>query len=221
MINIGLIRAHSRFRRSVARCKLYVSACKTLFVTTNISRWRAVAVGGTPPWDKRNEIIAGFIADRSSVLDLGCGAQTLRTHLKPQCKYQPCDVVRGTPGVTFCDFNAGIYPDLDQPFDYVVCSGLLEYIRKPREFLDQVCQLGQTLLVSYHVFKPSESKLERLARNWVTHMTRNDMERVLQSVGLEWKILAVLGPNEIIYEIHRPSTDVVSPPGCDNVQGCI
>jgi len=175
------------------RCRTCFAAGKTIVVRTKVHQWQKVAFAGRPSWDERNEIIAGFIPAGSSVLDVGCGAQTLKQHLKPGCRYQPCDVIKSSPDVIYCDFNAGIYPQFTELFDYVVCSGVLEYIRKPREFLQKVPQWGQAVILSYNPLPPGGSKLERLGNGWgwVNHFTRPELENLFDELELHWAILQI------------------------------
>jgi hypothetical protein len=166
-------------------------ACVTLLVRTHVRRWEKVAQAGKPTWDERNETISGFIPAGSSVLDVGCGAQTLKQYLKPGCRYQPCDVVKSSPDVIFCDFNAGIYPETKETFDYVVCSGVLEYIRQPEEFLRRIPPLGRSVIISYNTLAPGGSKLARMGNGWgwVNHFTSQELENLFAKSGLSWTIL--------------------------------
>jgi hypothetical protein len=194
---VGMIRSAKN------RGRMLVSACVTLLVRTKVNQWRKVAFGGTPSWDERNKIIAGFIPAGSSVLDIGCGAQTLKQHLKPGCRYQPCDVIQSSPEVIFCDFNAGIYPAIREHFDYVVCSGVLEYIRKPGEFIKQVPQWGRTVILSYNPLPPGGSKLARLGNDlgWVNHFTREKLENLFDQSGLKWTVLHTDKLAYVIYSL--------------------
>jgi 2-polyprenyl-3-methyl-5-hydroxy-6-metoxy-1,4-benzoquinol methylase len=128
--------------RIIDWCRTCARAFVTLMVRTKVRQWRRVAFAGRPSWDERNKIIAGFIPAGSSVLDIGCGAQTLKQHLPPGCKYQPCDIIKSSPEVIFCDLNGGIYPETRERFDYVVCSGVFEYVRRPQEFLNKIPLMG-------------------------------------------------------------------------------
>ncbi len=179
------------------------AVCITLMLRTYVRRWQQVAQAGPPTWDERNAIIAKFIPAGSSVIDLGCGAQTLRNHLAPDCTYQPCDIVKSSPDVIFCDFNVGIYPEPGGIFDYVVCSGVLEYIWKPKEFLSRVPRLGHALLLSYNPRMKGESKFDRLAKHWVNHLDRDALEKMFDELGLGWKVVNVRSPNEYLYSIQR------------------
>jgi 2-polyprenyl-3-methyl-5-hydroxy-6-metoxy-1,4-benzoquinol methylase len=180
----------SATRRVINFGRTCAKACATLVVRTKVRQWQKVAFAGTPSWDERNRIIAGFIPANSSVLDVGCGAQTLRQHLNPGCQYQPCDVVKSSTDVIFCDFNAGVYPDIKDRFDYVVCSGLLEYIRNPRKFLPRISLLGRVVILSYNPLLPGGSKLARLGNDlgWVNHFTKGELESLFDEMGLKWTI---------------------------------
>jgi len=177
--------------------------CETVVLRTHVRKWEKVAKQGPPTWDERNIIIARFIPEGSSVIDLGAGAQTLRTHLKPGCKYQPCDVVKSTPDVIFCDFNRGVFPELKETADYVVCSGILEYIRNPKEFIGRVSKYARTLLLSYNPRMKGESRLDRMARHWVNHLTNQSLEKILDDLGLKWKLINTREPNEYLYEVQE------------------
>jgi len=180
-----------------------LSVCATLLFRTHRRRWARVARQQTPPWDARNRIIGGLIAPGSSVLDLGCGAQSLRRYLPGDCRYQPCDVVQETPDVIPCDFNAGVYPTFETPFDYVVCSGVFEYVRKPEEFLGHLSRFARIAIVSYHPFVSGSSRWNRLAFNWVNHFTEVDLHRLFDHAGLEWTIAEGRDSSERIYELRR------------------
>jgi hypothetical protein len=174
----------------------------TLLVRTHVRRWQKVAHAGRPVWDERNEIIAGFIPAGSSVLDVGCGAQTLKQHLKPGCEYQPSDIIKSTPDVIYCDMNAGIYPRTDKQYDFVVCSGLFEYMRKPEEFLERIPRLGRTVIMSYCPLFEGGSKLSRLGNNWVNHYTKDELENLFTAKELQWSFLHTEERHYVIYSLQ-------------------
>lgn len=186
-------------------CRICGSAAFVLLVRTKKRQWRDVAYGGPPSWDDRNVIISSFIPDGSSVLDVGCGAQTLKRHLKSGCSYQPCDLVKSTEDVIVCDFNAGIYPDKSKSFDYVVCSGVLEYVHKPKEFLQRIPTLGRITILSYNPMAPGGSRLERLGNGWgwVNHFTRLELESIFSELELKANILHIEKLAYIIYSLEK------------------
>lgn len=181
------------------------SIFKTLTLRNQRARWFRVAFGGPPEWDDRNKTIASFIPEGSSVLDLGCGAKTLKRFLGPETTYQPCDLIRSSDEVIQCDFNAGIYPSVVCRYDYVICSGVLEYIRKPKVFLEKIGGLGERLIVTYNVFPAGGSRMDRLADNWVNHFSEAELHSQFEKSGFEWKILSLRNTFEYIYLLSKKS----------------
>jgi hypothetical protein len=185
-----------------AKCRAFSAILTTLAVRTHRGRWAETAVAGRPPWDSRNEKIASFIPAGSSVIDLGCGAQTLKRHLSSECEYQPCDLVKSSADVILCDFNAGLYPKVGKRFTHVVCSGVLEYVRNHRRFLKERSSLGENLIVSYNLRLPEDSKLQRMSNNWVNHFSRSELEEIFRDAGLSAECLDVAEDGrEAIYKL--------------------
>jgi Methionine biosynthesis protein MetW len=184
--------------RSMSDC---CASLRTLLLRTDVRRWRRTATEA-PPWDGRNQMIAGLIPGGSSVLDLGSGAQTLRQYLKPGCRYQPCDVVKSSADVLLCDFNRGLYPQVEEPFDYAVCSGVFEYVRAPERFLTRVVALGNQAILSYATAQADEGRWDRWRHGWVNHYTRSQLEGLFAALGLRSQPTARWG-RHLIYTIGR------------------
>ena len=199
-------KARSAVRRVTGLVGILPSVMATFVFRTHTNRWHQVAHAGRPPWDERNQVIGNLIEAGSTVLDIGSGAQTLRGYLPQNCTYQPCDVIKSTPDVIFCDFNAGTYPEPGKYFDYVVCSGVFEYIRKPAEFLNRVPRLGRTVLFSYNPYLPGSSKIQRLGNNWVNHFTQEELQVLFQQAGLVWEILQTKNNKFLIYSLNVAET---------------
>jgi hypothetical protein len=192
----------------VRLCRDVLSALTTLVVRTNVRRWEKAALEKEPCWDERNRIIATFIPGASSVVDLGAGAQTLKRYLKSGCEYQPCDIVKSSPDIIVCNFNSGIYPRLSRRYDYVVCSGVFEYMRHPSQFLSNIRQYGNRIILSYVPAGQTIGPFERLARGWVNHLTSQQLEALFATNGLDWKLICRQDNSETIYELK--STDSCS-----------
>jgi hypothetical protein len=189
-------------RRAVEFSLTPVNATITMCLRTHKSRWAKVATE-VPSWDERNKLIAGFIPENVSVVDLGSGARTLKLHLKPGCEYQPCDVVQSAPEVLLCDFNSAIYPNLTRHYDYVVCSGILEYMRDPADFLSRIQTYGETILLSYNPLFPAETKVSRLGKGWVNHFTLPQLETLFGTAGLKSHVLMRRDPHEVTFQLTR------------------
>lgn len=184
-------------RRTMERLGDMWIIARTFFLRTDTGRWKRNA-REIPAWDDRNRLFASLIPPSSSVLDLGAGAQTLRGYLV-DCEYQPCDVVEGE-GVLFCDYNRDLYPAVTKPYDFVVCSGVLEYIREPRVFLGRVFSLGKQGLLSYAYLRPAETKVKRMKHGWVNHLAQAELEGLFNALNLKWTLLQIWN-HQLIYRI--------------------
>lgn len=167
-----------------------IRVLKNIYQRNDVSRWREIRVS-EPPWDERNQIIARLIPDNTSVLDIGSGAQTLRKCLASGVRYQPCDLIAGD-GV-----HSGIHPDIQQPFDFVICSGSMEYARRPEDFIERVSGFRKTLILSYISRRNKESKWSRLRAGWLNHLTEQELEALFCRKGLHWSIIGEWGRKKI------------------------
>lgn len=168
---------------------------------TQKRRWAQVAVSGPPIWDNRNKKIGRFIPPGSSVLDMGCGAQTLKAYLPTDSVYQPCDLVKSSPDTLQCDFNAGQYPQSDMKYSHIVCSGVLEYIRDHEQFLKVCATLGDTVIISYNVYRKGDSKLDRMANHWINHFSQSELEKLFIKSGLSGECINHELNGEVIYTL--------------------
>lgn len=193
----------AEFDKIFRRARAVLAAIRTLSVRTDVARWRRVA-REVPSWDQRNRIIAEFIKENSSVLDLGAGACLLKFYLKPGCTYQPCDIIVSSTDVIYCDFNSAVYPILPRKFDYVVCSGIFEYMRDPVSFLSIIRDYGHRIILSYNPTKQGELTISRLAKGWVNHLNEDDLNKVFANLKLRAeKLDAQQSNNQIILELVK------------------
>jgi hypothetical protein len=175
---------------------------KAAFAVTDRKRWARNAAQ-SPPWDGRNILIVRHIPPNATVLDLGAGAQTIRTHLPPGCRYVPCDIVRSSPDCIVCDFNRGIYPPLDRAYDFTICSGVLEYLREPLEFLRRISAYSPSFILSYQPAEADGSdKLGRLSDGFVNHLRKEELESLLEQAGYRHEQVDTW-LRQVIYRLSR------------------
>ncbi|AKM83788.1 TPA: hypothetical protein DCZ46_00410 [Candidatus Campbellbacteria bacterium] len=157
--------------------KIFISL-RVIFIKNDLERWKNVSEKSPTAWYERNRLIAKIIPDKSRVLDIGCGDQNLRSFLKKDCEYQPCDLIANRTGVLFCDFNSNIYPSVNYQYDYVILSGVLEYARNPKDAIEQLSRYGEHMIISYSHFDKEKSKLERLNKGWVNNLTEDNLNEL-------------------------------------------
>lgn len=194
----AVARARSRMRRGLR-------VLRTAAGTTDRGRWVDTNDPGYQTAD-RNRLIAAFVPDGSSVLDLGAGTQQLRRFLPPGCEYQPCDLVE-RENVLGCDFNAGRFPDVRQRYDVLVVSGVLEFVRDPEGFLGRLPSFGDTLLLSYRIRPTGVTVRERLVSGYLSHLTQEELEDMLDRLEYRWERAGVYehvnGPQPHSQPIYR------------------
>lgn len=100
----------------------------------------------SPAWTDRNFKIASQISPNKSVLDLGCGSKDLLKYIRPS-KYVGIDYNN-----KFSDIQVNFNQDFLLPsrnWDYVICSGLLEYIVNVDKFFSSISRSGKTYIITY------------------------------------------------------------------------
>ncbi len=148
----------------------------------------------------RMRLIAGTIrgdASIHSVLDVGAGSGTLAGLLGPGIHYLGLDITGrrepddGYPPVRFCDFdNADSLLDvIDEPFDAVVISGVLEYLKDWRAVFQTLTKKalrpGGRMLVSAINFPFYKTFPVKQHPAWINHFTPADLHAAIAGNGLK------------------------------------
>lgn len=156
---------------------------------------------GPAEWAKRTQFIAKLIPRGSSVIDLGGGLGHLYKYLK-DCHYVSLDVDTFTDMTIKADFNAGNYPDIKPQYQYVVGQGIIEYMKKPKDFLRQIQKYGDILILTYRRWTPDKWRMER------KEFTFDDINTYLKDTGWEKLVEKNLlsdatGPIERVYVCRK------------------
>jgi methionine biosynthesis protein MetW len=119
-------------------------------------------------------LIAGMVAPRSRVLDIGCSDGALIEHLFRNlgcdARGLELDMAAVTRAVTHglpvmqgdADSDLANYPDA--AFDYVILSRTLQAVEKPREVLAQMLRISTYAIVSFPNFGHWSLRLQLLLR---------------------------------------------------------
>lgn len=145
----------------------------------DLKRWQENALL-TPTWEERNRLIGTWIASGSSVIDVGAGSRNLLNYLVDPRSYVAVDIIQEHPGTLYADFNSFIAPQITGRHDYVVCSGLLEYIVNLDFLLDQVARWGRFIIVTYACREHVSDEAVRIARGWVNNLSKRELLALLR-----------------------------------------
>jgi methionine biosynthesis protein MetW len=109
------------------------------------------------------QIISDWIPDTTRVLDLGCGAGTLLSHLQNQqrniigygleidnAKFADC--IRAGVNVIQADLDEGLHQFDDQSFDVVILSQTLQAIKRPDFLLEEIARVGKKAIIAFPNF---------------------------------------------------------------------
>lgn len=102
-------------------------------------------------WLDRSEIAARFIRPGDTVLDLGCGAQTLRRFLPASVGYIPVDRVKLHPDTWVADLDSD-FELPERPFNVVTCIGLFTHLKNPEALLSRLARAypGTFIIYTWH-----------------------------------------------------------------------
>lgn len=98
-----------------------------------------------PHWTRRNKLIGeSILSPNKTVLDLGCGAKDLLKYYTPS-QYLGVDIVESA------DVTVDLSGEFELPsgWDYVVNSGILEYVNDLDKYLKQISTLGNEYIFSW------------------------------------------------------------------------
>jgi hypothetical protein len=132
-------------------------------------------------WDERSRLMARSIGPGSRVVDLGAGAQALRSGLPAGCTYVPIDVVQRTSDTIVCDLNRDDLPQLAA--DCLVASGVIEYITDVDRILKWMTSVAPSVVISYEA-ADGQTRYYRRRSGWVNDYTNSEVRELLHRNGL-------------------------------------
>ena len=145
-------------------------------------------------------------ADRSRVLDYGCGGSPYRTLFDP-CTYHRADLVEGSSNIDFQYGADALLPREAENYDCVLSTQVLEHVQSPPTYLKEC----------YRVLRPGGSLLLTTHGAFEDHACPHDywrwtafgLQQLVEACGMKVRKLKKLttGPRGILFlgerEMHR------------------
>ena len=113
----------------------------------------------------------------ATVVDLGCGQQTLRSLLAREVIYKPVDRIRYSDDTMVVDLNG---PGPDGQYDVAVMLGLLEYLQEPLGRFDWIAGHARYAVFSY---VDESHKKNRSRRSWQGCRDFDTVENYIKDLG--------------------------------------
>ena len=138
-------------------------------------------------WEGRATIAREYLADVSSVVDIGCGKMTLKRLLPYGVRYQGVDIAPRDETTIVLDLNKERLPAMD--FDAANVLGVMEYIDDPDAFFDQLEQF-ELLVFSYNC-KGIKDVLTNLGilrstpKGWRNRLTKAEIIALIERHGFK------------------------------------
>lgn len=161
----------------------YLLTLRHFISGTDIKRWSNITNFDTQ-WDERTRMMAAMVPPGASVLEFGSGREVLGGMLPEGCYYQPSDIVARSERTLVCNLNES-FPALDRKWDYIVFSGVLEYIHDLPGLLKQVRANCHQCLLSYAPTDQLQCMTTRMQSGWVNHFTSQEIAQMLREAGFE------------------------------------
>lgn len=139
-------------------------------------------------WKHRTYRLAEWISSDSRVIEIGCGKQAITDVLDKSISYLPTDAFPLDPSVHILDLNRPAtqwrLPGGDN-FDYLVSSGVLEYLLATETAIEWFSTRVNTILCSYLHPEPCgmESIDERINAGFKNHYSIGQLNDLFEQFG--------------------------------------
>ena len=154
-------------------------------------------------WPERSKQACSWInslklSAQSSIYDLGCGHQTVRTYLSTTLNYVPFDYLKRADNVQVLDLQTNMPPG------QCACAcmlGVIEYMYDPTSLLNWAATNSNYLVISYNDFTNPQ---RRAVQNWNSTFSIDALKAEIEKKG---KILkeSIIGNNEIMWLVRYPA----------------
>ena len=136
-------------------------------------------------WIKRARIAVNMTPKYKSVADMGAGAMSIKKLLQRGTKYYPIDYTKRFDETIVCDFNKGEYPDLSVDVTYAL--GVLEYIIDAKRFVNEVCRMAKTVIISYNCIEKCSDFMYRQGAGYKNHFKMIEIIKLFSECNFELK----------------------------------
>jgi hypothetical protein len=170
-----------------ARRSSYISILKA-FGISDYKRWSKTSTL-LQNWDERTIMLAEQITPNSKVLEFGAGRLVLKDYLPRNCTYYNSDIVKRNEQTLVIDLNKEL-PELSK-VDFIVFSGVLEYVKDVEHLLEHCSRYTKTILLSYAVTDHFSNSKNRRVSGWISDLSEDDIEAIARKLKMNWSFLNV------------------------------
>lgn len=138
-------------------------------------------------WNERTQLLANQIIPDSKVFEFGAARMALKTMLPSGCIYLHSDIVKRNKNTLVIDLNAEL-PNISK-VDYIVFSGVLEYIFDVKRLLLHLAQFSEHFIFSYALTDAFPEISNRRYNGWVSDLNTSHFLEIANELGWNYKII--------------------------------
>lgn len=181
--------------------------CREFFDEGLQARWQDIEYFDES-WKARIEIMARYIPEGASVVDLGCGKMWLR-EIKKGLRYTGVDYVDRGPGCLVADLNQDEFPPISAEVAFL--SGCLEYIERPERLIDRIGRCASACILSYCLLDDHPNLASRRGYGWVSHLTRGELVAMFERSGFVVDVETRTPTQNAIFVFKKARQPAMSP----------
>lgn len=140
-----------------------------------------------PSWEERTILLSKQIKPNSIVLEFGASNLLLKNQLPKNCTYLHSDLVARNDETIVIDLNKEL-PELPIS-NYIMFSGVLEYIFDVKLILKHCSKYTDHLLFSYATFDKFSNTNNRRFNGWVSDLNENKIQKIANLINFDLKII--------------------------------
>jgi len=138
-------------------------------------------------WDERSLLLAKQVQPRSVVFEFGAARFILRDALPEGCTYLHSDIVSRNEDTLVVDLNKEL-PQIPK-VDYVIFSGVLEYIFEVQTLLNHLSSFTSHIVFSYATTDAFLETKTRRFHGWVSDLSELDIVDIAKTLHYECEII--------------------------------
>lgn len=166
--------------------RIYITTSKKRSKTSDIERW-SQSDSLFSDWNERTQLLANQIQSHSKVLEFGSAKLVLKSMLPNGCEYYNSDIVSRDEDTMVVDLNKELpqFPVVD----YIVFSGVLEYLFEVGNILKHLSQFTDNFVFSYATTNAYSDISNRRLNGWVSDLSENEIERLAEELEMRFEII--------------------------------
>ncbi|MBV7268542.1 class I SAM-dependent methyltransferase [Winogradskyella luteola] len=151
-------------------------------------------------WDERTQLLANEVQPNSRVIEFGAARLVLEKMLPEGCTYYNSDIVKRDNSTIVLDLNIEL--PVIESVDYVIFSGVLEYIYKVERLLKHLSSYTDCIVFSYATTDMFPDNKVRHYNGWVSDLSLEQIKSIGTDLGWYCEIIGTW-KNQTLFKFSK------------------